>query len=45
MALYYIIYDGAKKTFGGWSDTLDAKGKPMHTPIQMLMFGGASGKP
>jgi len=43
MALYYIIYDGAKKTFGGWSDTLDAKGKPMHTPIQMLMFGGASG--
>jgi len=43
MALYYIIYDLAKKNIGGWSDKLDGHGKPLHTPLQMLAFGGMSG--
>jgi solute carrier family 25 carnitine/acylcarnitine transporter 20/29 len=44
MALYYIIYDVAKKTIPGWSDKLDEHtGKPKHTALQMLAFGGMSG--
>jgi len=42
MALYYIVYDSAKKTIPGWGEA-DAAGKREHTPIQMLLFGGASG--
>jgi solute carrier family 25 carnitine/acylcarnitine transporter 20/29 len=44
MALYYIIYDAAKKNLPGWSDRIDpATGKPKHTAIQMMVFGGMSG--
>lgn len=44
MALYYIIYDAAKKNLGGWSDEINpATGKPKHTAIQMMIFGGMSG--
>ena len=36
MALYYIIYDVAKKTIPGWSDKLDEHtGKPKHTALQV----------
>lgn len=44
MALYYIIYDLEKKNIPGWSDKIEPKtGKPKHTAIQMMMFGGMSG--
>lgn len=43
MALYYIVYDAAKKTIPGWSSELGPEGKRLHTPFQMLIFGGASG--
>jgi hypothetical protein len=36
MALYYIIYDVAKKVIPGWSDKLDEHtGKPKHTALQV----------
>jgi hypothetical protein len=44
MALYYIIYDVAKKTIPGWSknadgtDRMDDKtGKQKHTALQMMV--------